>query len=238
MKQPSHSSLLFVTLVVAVFMGLLFYSLGHASQDTERSLDIKRYPNEPLELVELKIGQTSVKNGIRFKSKESISQWGLDNVKFRDKDDWFKNVKIRLRNISGRPIVGLSASLYFKPPHSRIMFQMALEQTQPQNLKQQPLQPGHEIDLEINEGSFNQAIGYIRQSGVEANQLPVSLSVESALFSDDFGWRKGVFIRRDPNNPNKWDAVDNPAPSHLLASHHTVHPHRICISVNNSSVAL
>lgn len=55
----SRLGLLIVTLVVVVLMGLLFNSLGLASKssvnDSEKSLDIERYPNEPLELVAFKV---------------------------------------------------------------------------------------------------------------------------------------------------------------------------------------
>ena len=193
-------------------MGTLFYSLGHASQDAEKSLDIKRYPNEPLELVDLKLGQISVKNGIKFKSKEDISKWGLDNVKFKDKDDWCKKVKVRLRNLSGSPIYGLSASLYFKHPGLRMLFALPLTVTPSRDLKKQPLQPRGEIDLEVTEESFNQTMLSMKQYGVDPYVLPTSLSVDGAIFSDDFEWSRGTFLRRDPNNPGKWDAVDKPAP--------------------------
>jgi len=210
--KHSHIRFLFVVFLLMSIMGMLFYSLGHASQDAEKSLDIKRYPNEPLELVDLKLGQVSVKNGIKFKSKEDISKWGLDNVKFKDKDDWCKKVKVRLRNLSGSPIYGLSASLYFKHPGLRMLFALPLTVTPSRDLKKQPLQPRGEIDLEVTEESFNQTMLSMKQYGVDPYVLPTSLSVDGVIFSDDFEWSRGTFLRRDPNNPGKWDAVDKPAP--------------------------
>lgn len=221
--------LLFASVVLAMALALLFKaalpvgagrvfsSIGRSrvsqSQDEEKSLDVERYPDEPLELVDLQIRHNSVKKDIRFKSKDSISRWGRDHVKFKEKDDWFKNVKITLRNVSGRPIYGLSASLFFKPSSLRMLFQMALKQRQLRNLTQQPLQPGDEISLEVNEGSSNEGMQYMIQYGVDANQCTVSLSVDTAYFSDDLGWSKGAFIRRDPNKPKNWKAVDPPEPS-------------------------
>lgn len=210
--KNSRLSILFVTALVVFAAGLLFDPIGNAhrsaAQDADKSLDIERYPNEPLELVDLKIGQNPVKNGIRFKSKDNISKWGLDNVKFKEKNDWFKTLKIRLRNVSGRSIYGLSASIYLRHPSLRMLFQTSLKQTQTRDLKQRPLQPNEEIDLEVSDGSFNDTMTTMRQHGVDPYSSPVSLSVDNALFSDDLQWSRGSFLGRDPYSPNKWDAVD------------------------------
>ncbi len=182
------------------------------AQNDEKSLNIERYANEPFELVELKIRENSVKNHIKPKVKDSHNKAVLDNVKFKETDDWFKNVKVRLRNVSGRPIHGLKAGLYFRPGEARMMFEMTLNPKELRNLFQQPLQPGDEIDLDINEASFNQGMRYLIQYGVDATQCSVILAVDTAYFSNDFGWSQGSFIRRNASNPKNWDAVDTPPP--------------------------
>src|SRR5438105_11916258 len=223
-KLSAVVRMLFALLVLTFALGLLFkagphpataqagQSMQSATVDAEKSLDIERYPNEPLELVGLQIRQNSVKNGIRFKSKDSISQWGLDNVRFKEKEDWFKNVKIRLKNVSDRPIYGVDADLYLKHPSMRMLFGISLKTTPSRDLRKHPLQPGDEIDFEVSEASLNDAMTTMIQYGVDPSQAPVSLSVDSAIFSDDLQWSRGKLLRRDPNNPNKWDAVDKPAP--------------------------
>lgn len=211
--KHSRASTLFLILVSVV---LVFTYIGHAhksnAQDPEKSLNIARYPDEPLELVDLKIGQNSVKSGIKSKVKNNRSQSVLDDVKFRENDDWSRNVKIRLRNISGRPIYSLSVSLFFQHTSSRTAFEIPLRRAENRDLKKQPLQPGDEIDLEVKDKDFNETMTMIRQYGLEPSGLPVILDVRSALFGDDFGWFGGTLMRRDPNNPQKWDAVDKPAP--------------------------
>ena len=114
-------------------------------------------------------------------------------------------MKIRLRNISGRPIYDIGASLYFKPSGVRMLFRIPLTPTQPRNLKQQSLQPREELELQVNEELSNRMIQQMRQYGVEPNESQISLSVDAASFSDDFGWDRGVFTRRDPYMPNKLD---------------------------------
>ena len=130
MKPHARLRLIMVTAVMLVLTGMLVYSVGHASQDAEKSLNISRYPDEPFELVDLKMGQTSVKDGIKSKVKDRRSQSVLDEVKFREKDDWFRNVKVRLRNISGRRIYSLSVSLFFQHTSSRTAFEIPLRRAQ------------------------------------------------------------------------------------------------------------
>jgi hypothetical protein len=210
----SKLSIPIIALVVVVAAGLLFGAVGRAgksaAQDAEKSLDIERYPNEPLELVDLKIGQNSVKKSIKFKSKVNGSQWKEDNVKFKESENWFKHVQVRLRNTSGRPIYSLQVSIFFlvNSPSLRMAFELPLRPMQTRNLKQQALQPGEEIDLAVTENSFNEAMEKTKQYGVDANQVQPFLSVERVLFSDDIMWDKGTLMRRDPNNPNRWNAVD------------------------------
>ena len=178
--KHSRASILLVTLVGVVAAGLLFGYIGHArksaAQDAEKSLNIERYRNEPFELVDLKIGQNSVKSGIKSKVKNSRSQPVLDDVKFREKDDWSRNVKVRLRNISGRPIYGLTVSLFFEHISSRTGFEIRLKRAQNRDLKNQPLQPGDEIDLEVTDKDFNETMTMIRQYGLNPHELPVILA--------------------------------------------------------------
>jgi hypothetical protein len=212
--KNSRLSIALVTLLAFIIIGFALNNLGHAgnssAQDADKSLDIERYPNEPLELTELKVRENSVKKGIRFKSKDNISQWGLDNVKFKEKDDWVKSLTIRLRNVSSLPIYSLSASLYLKHPNLRKLYRTSLKQKQTRDLKKVPLQPGDEIDLEVDEAELNNTMTNMRQDGVDPNGTPVSLSVDNAMFSNDFQWSRGSYMRRDPSQPNKWDAADKP----------------------------
>src|SRR5688572_26171750 len=197
-----------LTMLIVIAAYFLFGSIGHANKraaQAQKSLEIERYPNEPLELVNLKIGANSIKGGIK-KSGKSINQWRRDRVEFREKHGWFKHVKIKLRNISGRPIYGLRAGFHFQPPGLRMLFNLPL--TWAKSLDRDPLQPGEEIDLEVSDQSLNRAIGRMRQYGVEADGSSVSLSVDDAYFSDDLMWSRGVLLRRDPNNRNKWDVVN------------------------------
>jgi len=68
----SRLSFPFAALMVVIAASLLFVSMGYANnpsaQDAEKTLDIERYPNEPLELVDLKVGEQPVKDKTSIKT--------------------------------------------------------------------------------------------------------------------------------------------------------------------------
>lgn len=209
--------LVFALMVFAISLALLIRGAadsianatrsGSAAQDEEKTLDIARYANEPLELVDLKIHENSVKNKINSKIKGNSNQARLDSVKFREGKDWFKNVKLRLRNISGRPIYGLAVSLLLKDENLQMLFSLPVKESQARDLKRHPLEPGEEVDLAIDTARAAQILSYMFQNGVDPNRSSVQLSVEGASFGDDFGWRQGVLMRRNPYDPKKWDII-------------------------------
>src|SRR5882672_9360062 len=96
--------ILFGILILGV--GLLFYSFGVASkssaQDYEKSLDIERNNNEPLELMDVRVSDHSVKDRIKIKVRRADG--GQDNVTFQETDEWPKRMRLRLRNISEKTI--------------------------------------------------------------------------------------------------------------------------------------
>src|SRR2546429_636927 len=175
------------TSVMGVLIGVLVYSLGHASQDTEKSLDIERHGSEPLELIDLKVGDQSVRPKIKVKFRRGDD--GFDNVRFRDTDDWSKRVRVRLRNVSGKTIVGFQAYLYFKPSGSEVLFSASFKGSK--RLEQTVLVPGDESEAEVDGGSWERAITRLTQYGAEANSAEVSLSVGIVAFSDGLQWHKG-----------------------------------------------
>jgi Putative metal-binding motif len=182
---------------------------GRPVQAVERTLDIATYPNQPLELVNLNVGVQSVRGRIKMKSRDNLSGWGIDRFKFNDKDDWFKRVLVRLRNVSTTPIYGIRAYLFFTPPASRTMFSLPLSHSK--ELTRDPLQPGGEIDLSVNESLLNQILERIKEDGADVSKSEVSISVDSAMFSDDLQWYRGKLLRPDPSVPNKWIDVNEPA---------------------------
>ena len=208
-KSHLWVTLIVLLLALAVWIGNnASHAVATSTQEPDRVLEIERYPNEPLQLVNLKIGQQSVKDHIKQKFQDSGSKWSTDSVKFKERDDWVKRVSITLRNTSGKPVYGLQGFLFFKPPGFPMIFSLTL--TSSKALHQNPLQPGEEIELTVGPGSLNHTLDDIKYRGAEVSSAVVSFSLDTVIFSDDSQWYRGKLLRPDPSVPDKWVPVDQP----------------------------
>jgi hypothetical protein len=205
----SRLGILILALTVVVFVGLLFGSHGLAkkspAQDPEKSLDIERYPDEPLEIVDLRIGEKSIKGEVKSKNRFNNNE-GLDNVKFNEKAGWHRRFSVRLRNVSGKPINGLRAYLYFKPAGAENLFRVPLERSK--ELKREALAPGALIDLTVGAALSGLIENLIIETGADVDQASVTFTVESVMFSDGLQWYQGDLLRRDPADPKTWRVID------------------------------
>jgi len=194
--------------MVVMAASLLFGPTTNANkpfaQDSLMSLDIERYPNEPLELVDLKVGGRPVKDKIATKSRRNNE--GLDSAKFKEKPGWFRGLTATLRNVSSQPITGLRAFLYFQPPGVRKLFSLPLTRSSNQ-LQGRALPTGAEISLSVSQELWRVIAGFIQQEGYDVDRVNVILSVESVIFSNGLQWNRGQLLRRDPSDPSVWTPV-------------------------------
>jgi hypothetical protein len=201
---------LFITLIALFAVGFMFASSRVASkrisQEPEKSLDIERHLNEPLELVDLKVSEQSVKGRIQVKLRRNGE--GLDNVRFQDKDEWYKRVKVRVRNVSDKPVLGITAYLYFKPLTSTPLYRVKLSSSR--KLNPEALQPGGEVELTVTAEEWNSTSEILKQYGVDADLSAVTFSVDFVLFDNGTLWSSGHLVHRDPNNPRRTIPVDPP----------------------------
>jgi hypothetical protein len=216
--MKSSRLILFGTLIVVV--GLLLYSLEVASkssaQDSEKSLDIERNNNEPLELMDVRVSEHSVKDRIKIKVRRADG--GLDNVTFQETDEWPKRMRLRLRNISDKTIVGFQGYLYLKSSGSPVLFSVTLKGSMP--LERTILKPRDEVEAMVDEGSWDRTVIRMKERGLDANLAAVTFSVEIVGFSDGLQWNKGHMLRRDPNAPNKASPIEEKQPPGVNQSHH------------------
>lgn len=196
--------------VIVVVLALALWNGNDANlalvrtQEADKVLEIERYPDEPLEIVDINIGARSVKDRIKIKTRNPISRWGRDTVEFKEKNGWFRNIQIRLRNISGRPITGFAAAVHFESSKPEMLFRMLLARTR--DLERQPLQPGEEIEVQTDQGVLNRTRARAQRLGLDLDSLPLSFSIDSAVFSDTLMWYRGALVKRDSRDPDKWTA--------------------------------
>lgn len=91
----SRLGALLLALAAIVLGGRLFVNSGlggiaRSAEDTLKTLEMERYLNQPLELVDIKIGEQRVKDKIVRKSR--YQNEGLDSVKFSERDDWLAHM--------------------------------------------------------------------------------------------------------------------------------------------------
>ena len=205
-----HSRLrtLLVTLAIVLVAESLFDSIAQTrelpAQDTDKSLDIGRYSKEPVELVDLKVGEQSIKDKIATKSLRA--GWELATVTFKERNGWFRRIQVKMRNVSGRPIYGLTAYLYFTPPGSQTRYSLPLMAST--NLKQGVSEPGGEITLIVSEQAWSLTADIFAKYSVDPDLAPVKFSIGQVRFASDLMWDGGQLLRPDPNNPNRWNVID------------------------------
>jgi Putative metal-binding motif len=206
LKSPLWVTLTVFVLALIVWIGSKSEPIQ--AQELERILEIERYPDEPLQLVNLRIGTRSIKEHVKQKFKDNQSKWGIDHVKFNEKDDWVKRLTITLRNTSDKPVRGLQGVLFFKPVGFPMMFSMQL--THSKQLRNEPLEAGAEIELSVNPGLLNHTLEDVKSKGADLRGAVVSFSLETVIFSDELRWSRGHLVRPDSAVPNKWVPVDHP----------------------------
>ncbi len=172
------------------------------AQDAEKVLEIERYPNEPFELVDITVGAHSVKHTLKTKPRIPGSDWWRDVVMFRENNGWFRHLKIRLRNTSGKPIYAVVANFHCASTKEKMLYGMQLNATRPLGL--QPLQPNEEVELTLRDKVLEGTIQTVQQAGLDIDSLPASVSVDSAWFSETTMWNRGSMLERDSGNPNRW----------------------------------
>lgn len=196
-----------LVLVLAVWVANEGSHAAVQTPETDKVLEIERYPNEPLELVKLNIGTQSVKSLIKQKFKENRSKWGIDSVKFNEKSDWYKRVSMTFRNTSDKPIYGVRAYLFFKPAGYPMSFSAQLTS---RDLWRDPLAPREEIEIMVNQGALNQALAEAKNRGTDVSQMTVSFSLDTVIFSEELQWYRGKMLQPDSATPGKWVPVDQP----------------------------
>lgn len=178
------------------------------TQDTDKVLEIERYPDEPLQLVDLRIGPQSVNDRIKLKFKDHKSKWSIDSVRFTEKDDWYKDLSITLRNTSDRTVYGVQGFIFFKPAGGRMNFMLQL--TNSKQLWIEPLEPGAELELSVDQDSLNQTLANMKGQGADVGHAVVSFSLDLVRFSDELQWYRGKLVRPDSTTPGKWVPIDQP----------------------------
>ena len=201
-----------LTVLLLVFTALIGDQTSHAAAvrapESEKVLEIERYKYEPMQLVDLKIGTQSVKDRIVPRFRDERSKIGLDRVSFTEADDWFTRVSLTLRNVSEKPVYGVRAYLVLKFEGQSLRYGMSLMSAR--LLRNDPLQPGGEIELTIVPRELEALSGNLKSAGLNGSPSEVTLLFDAVNFSEVLQWSRGSLLRPDSTVFGKWVPVDRP----------------------------
>jgi hypothetical protein len=180
----------FVALLAILLMNLVAFA-----QDGDKSLNIERYGDEPLQLVGLKIESQSITDKLPVTARHNSV--GVDTITFNQRDGWFRNLEVKLRNVSGKPIYGVSSHLFFRPSETKTVYRLPLAGLT--QAGQGVLEPGGEITLIVTEQAWRLTEEILKYYDVDPDKTVVSFGVDVVQFSDNEQWSKGRMLRLERN---------------------------------------
>ncbi len=187
----SYNPFLILSLIFSLFFLMPIKVFGNIYA-SGRVLTLKTYPFAPVEILELRINDSS----IRF------------NEKLSEDNDWLKDLRVQVKNISDKAISYISIELRNEPPESgdkpRITaFSIGSLPVSRNQLVQQAetlVSPEAFIDIPLPQKQYEIYKDYLQVSSLE-------VSIGQVFFTDDTLWTRGVLYTRDPKNSNKWNPI-------------------------------
>lgn len=195
--KHSRKRLLFVIINALLTSSLVCPGSTSAIQLSERTLDIERFSSEPLELVELKVGDQSVKDGVKIKSRSNGE--GLDTVSFNAEPGWFRHLEVRMRNVSGTTITGVRANLEFQFPPAKTLYSLPLIAST--RLQQGFIEPDGQVTLKVTDQAWKLHKHIFQHYDVNPDAGYVKFRVDLIQFEGDRQWSNGHMLHLGTNNP-------------------------------------
>lgn len=135
---------------------------------------------------------------------------------FTKKRDWFKGLKIKVENLSGKTITYLSIDLSFRRPKdlktNNHMESLPFNQLIEYGKRDDALKGnnstvqflnGNIIDISLPQGLSETLQSNLLQLGYPDKFSGVQIRIKEVIFDDNTVWAR-VWYKRDPNNPNKF----------------------------------
>lgn len=208
-----HPILIFTAAVMLAALGIVMPPAhGNGQQEKERSVQIKIYKNEPVEIVAVKVKDAPVKIG----------------QKFAGDSDWFNGMVVTIKNISNKPVTfatvfvmapyeknGVRKQVNGRDLYANIELIYGEPPPMPGKRRSNPialLMPGETTDVLLDEGWRDQFYFRLRleDSSTDIPELTLSTFQVAFLGDDDTMWMHGFWRRRDPKDPGSWLTVDDP----------------------------
>lgn len=154
---------------------------------------LKSYRNDPLQIVDIKAANKTVRLGEQFDGGE----------------EWLKSAALTVRNVSGKDIIFIEIDINFpetKSSGNEMSFPLRLGQRPGALNNSAPLllQTNHEVTLSVTGMSYAELVRFIEHRHPISAINKAIIRVGFVIFADGTGWSGGTFYRQDPNNPNRY----------------------------------
>jgi hypothetical protein len=215
-KKLSHSTILIA------FTSLLLPVFAVAQEAQERTIKKTHWRSgEPVKIAKLKIKGRPV---------------GIDQ-KFLEDDDWLKGFTISIKNTSKKTITAITIDLNFPRPQDDWSQQLQDETSEEKLSYSYPLQygylpffekttpgpgippfikPGEAVEIKLSDETYSYLKERLKKQDYPTSIKEIIVTLRSVAFDDDTMWHSGMEIRRNPNDPKKWDRVNPPQGGALL----------------------
>jgi hypothetical protein len=199
-------------LLLAALVGLGLPAVTHtySQQKRERVIEKPFQPNEPMDLEDVQVrGTLNVKESVKV------------GTKFHGDEDWLKGLTVELKNKSGKSIVYAEVFVYVPTSETedkpiRLSLRYGAFPVFETDTSSQLILPAGSITLALSDDEYDQAKGLLREKNASLDFSRVEMRIGMVIFDDGTAWKNGRALRRDPNNPKKWNVVDKPNPSMAL----------------------
>jgi hypothetical protein len=192
-----HLSKIPVTIVVC----LLLSSSAFAQSKSQRAIRKAHIPNEPLKILEVRVAEQAI---------------NLDDS-FAGDDDWLKGIRFKVKNLSTSPIVYLEIKLYipesvtgdypFLIPITFGQMPSASDDLNALTTVANKLLRDNDVEVAFSEEHYKSIKQVLARAGVTKAISDVELRIGMVVFDDGTAWNEGHPMRRDPNNPDRWEVV-------------------------------
>lgn len=205
--SPLLRLILLVAFSVVFVTSMHFHSSsGQVGEEQDRIIEVPSFSNEPVKISELRAKGRAVRAG----------------EKFKDSDDWFKGLAIKISNTSDKPVKYVSVLVSFPRPKEqkeagRLPFGERLTYGfSPVDVKAPAgsgpipsIPPGESIELVLSEKFFNEYGTALKRLAFPDAIKRIEITLQEVGFEDGLLWSGGEFWRRDPNNRDNYVPVSN-----------------------------
>jgi hypothetical protein len=160
----------------------------------------------PVEVVSIKLRGEEVKAGKKIKAGE----------------DWLRGVSFTLKNVSDKPIAYVAITLQFSEPEDAphpehvvvyfLSYGLDITSVGPSLSRKVPksIEPGEMVDIVLSNEKYPIFLNVLAQGRMTPNVATVKYGIYSVAFENepDIVWRGGNLMRRDPNDPDKFNVVE------------------------------